>query len=178
MVPADGTVCAMTETTGEHHRHEQQSAPVAHAYRRIGPLERPTPEAMAIVRATASAVADRPAALAERFYHHLFDIAPGVRSMFPKDMTAQNERLSRALFDAIRALVDSEAHAARMEQNLHRLGTDHAHRYGVQPMHYPYVGHALVRAVYDVSGDWAASTSSAWLWVYEWVSTHMIEGHH
>lgn len=129
---------------------------------------------MAIVRRTAEEVADRPAALAERFYVHLFELAPWVRDMFPQDMTAQNERLSRALFDAVRALVDPDRHAARMEANLHRLGADHAHRYGVRPEHYPYVGHALVRAVNDISGDSSASTSSAWIWVYEWISTHMM----
>jgi hemoglobin-like flavoprotein len=129
---------------------------------------------MAIVQRTAASVADRPVALAECFYHHLFELAPGVRGMFPQDMTAQNEKLSRALFEAVRALVDPDRHAARMEVNLHKLGADHARRHGVKPEHYPYVGHALVRAVSDVSGDWSASTSSAWLWVYEWVSTHMI----
>jgi hemoglobin-like flavoprotein len=151
-------------------------ASAASARGRTGPLQRPNAEAMAIVRRTAAAVADRPAALAERFYYHLFELAPAVRGMFPQDMTAQNERLSRALFDAVIALVDPDRHAARMEDNLHRLGAHHARRYGVQPEHYPYVGHALVRAVNDVSGDSSASTSSAWIWVYEWISVHMI-GH-
>jgi hemoglobin-like flavoprotein len=126
------------------------------------------------VRRSAAAVADRPVVLAERFYHHLFELAPAVRDMFPQDMTVQNERLSRALFDAVRALVDPDRHAARMQDNLHKLGADHARRYGVLPEHYPFVGHALVRAVNDVSGDSSASTSSAWIWVYEWISTHMI----
>jgi hemoglobin-like flavoprotein len=165
-------------TAGVHHRMGQEPASTAITRRRTGSLQRPTPEAMAIVRSTAAAVADRPAALAERFYYHLFDLAPAVRDMFPQDMTAQNDRLSRALFDAIRALVDPDRHAARMEANLHKLGLHHARRYGVQPEHYPFVGHALVRAVNDVSGDWSAAASSAWLWVYEWVSTHMIGDDH
>ncbi|GAA0811356.1 globin domain-containing protein [Spirilliplanes yamanashiensis] len=134
---------------------------------------------MAQVQRTAAAVADEPAALAERFYHHLFQLAPGVRDMFPADMTAQNDRLAGALFDAVRALVDDpERRAPRMEAHLHRLGADHAHRYAVRPEHYPFVGHALVRAVQDVSGDWSASTSSAWLWVYEWMSSHMMSAAH
>jgi hemoglobin-like flavoprotein len=131
---------------------------------------------MAIVHRTAGTVADRPVALAERFYHHLFELAPAVRSMFPQDMTAQNERLSRALFDAVTALVDPERHTAQMQDYLGKLGAHHAHRLGVRPEHYPYVGHALVRAVNDVSGDSSAATSSAWIWVYEWVSAHMIGG--
>jgi hemoglobin-like flavoprotein len=139
-----------------------------------GVVHRPDADTMAVVQRTAAAVSDRPAELAERFYHHLFLLAPALRDMFPADMTAQNERLSRALFDAVRALVDPERNAARMEANLHRLGLDHARRYGVRPEHYPYVGHALVRAVHDVSGDWSASTSSAWLWVYDWISRNML----
>ena len=138
--------------------------------------QRPTPEAMAIVHRTVGAVADRPVDLAERFYHHLFERAPAVGDMFPQDMTAPNERLSRALFDIVAALVDPERHAAAMQDDLRRLGGHHAHRLGVRPEHYPYVGHALVRAVSDVSGDASASTSSAWIWVYEWVSAHMIAG--
>jgi hemoglobin-like flavoprotein len=129
---------------------------------------------MAIVHRTAAAVADRPSVLAERFYHYLFELTPAVREMFPQDMTAQNERLARALLDAVRALVDPDRYAARMENNLRELGAHHARRYGVRPEHYPFVGHALVRAINDVSGDWSASTSSAWIWVYEWMSTHMM----
>jgi hemoglobin-like flavoprotein len=157
--------------------HHMIEAPgTRHGGRPAAPLQRPSAEAMALVQRTADAVADRPVALAERFYHHLFELAPGVRSMFPADMSGQNERLSRALFEAVRALVDPARDTSRMETNLHRLGADHARRYGVRPEHYPYVGHALVRAVSDVSGDWSASTSSAWLWVYTWVSTHMLDG--
>src|SRR5262249_29588823 len=117
---------------------------------------------------------DRPVALAEAFYAHLFDLAPGVRRMFPRDMTAQNERLCRALLDAIRALVEPERHAAGMERHLARLGAQHAQLYGVEPEHYPYVGHALVRAVRDLSGDRSVAVSSAWVWVYQWMSDHML----
>ena len=109
---------------------------------------------MAVVQRTAATVAERPVALAEAFYHHLFLLAPEVRAMFPREMTAQNEKLCRALLAAIQALVEPERYAANMERSLLRLGRDHAHRYAVLPEHYPYVGHALVRAVRDVSQDW------------------------
>ena len=129
---------------------------------------------MEIVQRTAATVADRPVALAEAFYHHLFVLAPSVRPMFPTDMTAQNDKLCRALLDSIRALVEPQHYARDMERNLYNLGAMHARRYAVQPEHYPYVGHALVRAVRDVSGDWTVSTSSAWIWVYDWMSAHML----
>ncbi|MDR7276136.1 globin domain-containing protein [Catenuloplanes atrovinosus] len=140
----------------------------------LGDNRRPTAEAMQIVQRTAEKVADRPVALAEAFYRHLFALAPGVRSMFPEDMTAQNERLCRALLDGIRALVEPERYAGQMERALHRLGAHHADRLGVRPEHYPYVGHALVRAVGDISDDWSSSTSSAWIWVYDWMAAHML----
>ena len=136
---------------------------------------RPTPQAMAHVRRTAAMVADRPVALAEAFYRHLFDMAPTVRGMFPNDMTAQNERLCRALLEAIRVLVEPE-HAGEMERQLAQLGAQHAHRYGVVPEHYPYVGHAIVRAVRELTGDRSVAVSSAWVWVYQWLSDHMLSG--
>ena len=130
---------------------------------------------MAVVQRTAATVAERPVALAEAFYRHLFLLAPDVRAMFPREMTAQNEKLCRALLAAIQALVEPERYADSMERSLLRLGRDHAHRYAVQPDHYPYVGQALVRAVRDVSQDWTVTTSSAWVWVYTWMSAHMLD---
>jgi hemoglobin-like flavoprotein len=140
----------------------------------VGAHRRPSPEALQIVQRTAAKVADRPVALAEAFYRHLFAMAPEVRPMFPADMTAQNERLCRALLDSIRALVEPDRYAVQMERALHRLGAQHSARYGVRPEHYPYVGHALVRAVGDVTDDWSSSTSSAWIWVYDWMAAHML----
>ncbi|WP_051797008.1 globin domain-containing protein [Catenuloplanes japonicus] len=147
----------------------QQSAPDA-----VGAHRRPTAEAMQIVQRTAGSVAARPVKLAEAFYGHLFQMAPGVRAMFPEDMTSQNEKLCRALLDGIRALVEPERYAGEMERTLQRLGTHHARHLGVRPEHYPYVGHALVRAVGDVSDDWTSSTSAAWIWVYDWMAAHML----
>jgi len=139
-----------------------------------GRLGRPDPEAMAVVQRSAAKVAARPIALAEAFYKHLFALAPGVRPMFPKDMTAQNDKLCRALLDCIQALTGTDRAASEMEWALRRLGTRHADRFAVHPEHYPYVGHALVRAVRDISDDWSATCASSWVWVYDWMSSHML----
>jgi hemoglobin-like flavoprotein len=139
-----------------------------------GPLERPDRQAMTVVQRTAAVVADRPVALAEAFYQHLFELAPGVRSMFPEEMSAQNEKLCRALFQCVRALVSDDREATEMERVLRRLGADHAERYAVLPEHYPYVGHALARAVRDLSQDWSTTCTSSWIWVYTWMSEHML----
>lgn len=42
--------------------------------------------------------------LAQRFYDHLFLLAPAARSMFPPDMTTQTERLFSALLSAVDAM--------------------------------------------------------------------------
>lgn len=150
------------------------AAPVGGRF--LGPSGRPDPEALAVVQRTASVVADRPVALAEAFYQHLFQLAPGVRSMFPADMTAQNDKLCRALFQCIRALSTNDGEATGMEFALRRLGAQHANRYAVKPEHYPYVGHALARAVRDLSQDWSTTCTSSWIWVYAWMSEHMLAG--
>lgn len=141
---------------------------------RAGQHQRPDAATMRIVQRGATMIADRPVALAESFYHHLFSLAPGVRSMFPADMTAQNDKLCGALLTAIQALVEPERYADGMERDLEDLGRQHSHRFGVLPAHYPYVGQALVRAVRDVTGDRTTSTSSAWIWVYDWLTAHML----
>jgi hemoglobin-like flavoprotein len=142
--------------------------------REAGSPSRPTPEAMAVVQRSLSLVGSRPVALTEAFYRHLFEMAPGVRAMFPADMTLQNEKLLRALLDTIGALVEPDRYAQRMERNLRGLGDQHARRYGVRPEHYPFVGHALTRAIKEVSGDASATTSSAWVWVYNWTMATML----
>ncbi|WP_306216391.1 globin domain-containing protein [Actinoplanes sp. RD1] len=137
-------------------------------------IERPDAEAMAVVQRTAAAVADRPVALAEKFYEHLFELAPAVRTMFPPDMTAQNDKLCRALFQCVGALVSSDEEMVRTVSALRRLGAHHEQHHAVRPEHYPYVGHALVRAVRDLSQEWSTSASSSWVWVYEWMTAHML----
>jgi hemoglobin-like flavoprotein len=117
-------------------------------------------------------VADRPAAIAEIFYEHLFELAPSVRSMFPADMSIQHERMSRTLIDAVRNADDP----VKVERLLQRMGAAHARNHAVIAEHYPYVGRALVRAVRDLSPRWSASVGSAWVQVYEWMAAHMILG--
>lgn len=125
-----------------------------------------------MVRASCAAVADRPALLAEHFYDHLFELAPQVREMFPEDMTLQNERMSGALMKAVKG-----AHnPARVEAMLRHMGAAHSRHHSVAPEHYPYVGRALVRAVRDLSPEWAPALGSAWVQVYEWMAAHMVLG--
>jgi hemoglobin-like flavoprotein len=133
---------------------------------------RPDDEVIRIARESCAAVADRPAALAEAFYAHLFDMVPEVRGMFPADMSMQHERMSRTLVDAVRGADDPAA----VERLLQRMGGAHARNHAVIPEHYPHVGRALVRAVRELSPRWSPVVASAWVQVYEWMAAHMILG--
>lgn len=133
---------------------------------------RPDAETIQIARESCAAVADRPAALAESFYAHLFELAPQVRTMFPEDMSVQHERMSRTLTDAVRAADDPAA----VERLLQRMGAAHGRNHAVVAEHYPYVGRALVRAVRDLSPGWSTAVGSAWVQVYEWMAAHMVLG--
>jgi hemoglobin-like flavoprotein len=135
----------------------------------------PSAAVIAQVRRSCAAVADRPVALAEAFYQHLFDMAPHTRAMFPPDMTGQMQKMTDTLLAAITTLADGDT--TELEAALRRLGRQHRTHYQVAPEHYLYIGHALTRAVRDVSGPlWSGTLSSAWIAVYQWVATHMLDG--
>jgi hemoglobin-like flavoprotein len=138
-------------------------------------IPRPAPSVIAAVQASCAAVAHRPVCLAEAFYVHLFEMAPHLRAMFPPDLTGQMQKMSDTLLGAIAQL--GTADTAKLEAALRRLGADHHTRFRVEPEHYHYVGHALTRAVRDVSGPgYSGSLSSAWISVYQWVAAHMTAG--
>lgn len=99
----------------------------------------------------------------------------GCGGMFPADMTEQMQKMTDTLLAAVSTLASVDT--AGLETVLHRLGAQHRARYGVEPDHYLYIGHALTRAVRDVSGSlWSGALSSAWIAVYQWVAAHMISG--
>lgn len=142
-------------------------------------FRRPDPSTVEAVRASCALVADRPALLAEAFYAHLFEMAPGLRPMFPVDMTGQMQKMSETLLWAVAQLgsADNEDDVAEVEAALVRLGATHRTRYGVETEHYGYIGHALTRAVKDIAGArFSGGLSSAWIGVYQWVAAHMIAG--
>ncbi|MHA6793911.1 globin domain-containing protein [Pseudonocardia bannensis] len=138
-------------------------------------VPRPAPAVIAAVRASCHAVAHRPVRLAEAFYEHLFEMAPQLRAMFPPDLTGQMQKMSDTLLGAVAQL--DTADTAELEVALRRLGADHRTRFRVEPEHYQYIGHALTRAVRDVSGQgYTGSLSSAWIAVYQWIAAHMTAG--
>lgn len=127
---------------------------------------------VAVVRASCARLAENPVELTQEFYRQLFQMAPGVRSMFPEDMTPQSEKLLQALLGAVQAL----DHPEKVESALRRLGEGHRRRHGVTNEMYVYVGHSLVRAIGRLSGHMESSVGSAWIAVYEWMAAVMIDG--
>ncbi|GAB3207044.1 globin domain-containing protein [Marinactinospora thermotolerans] len=134
----------------------------------------PLPDAKAIddVRLSCADLPEDSVELAERFYDHLFELVPEIRSMFSKDMGPQHLRMSRALLGVIRHLDQPE----EVQEELRRLGARHHTALGVKPEHYPYVGRAMVRAVSELSPTWSSRMSSSWVTVYEWIAASMMSG--
>lgn len=139
------------------------------------PAEVGRPDAAVIskVQRTCGAVSDHPVLIAEAFYRHLFELAPGVRGMFAEDMSLQHERMCRILLEAVS---QAEHNPGAVELTLQRMGAQHMRHFDVVPEHYPYVGRALVRAVRELSPEWSTDVGSAWIQVYEWLAAHMVLG--
>ena len=138
--------------------------------------QRPARRDVIAIKASLAAVRREPVALAESFYAHLFEMAPAARTMFPSDMTAQMQRMTDVLLSTLSGL---EHETPALEAKLRALGVLHRDRWQVQPAHYLYIAHALTRAVRDVSGPaWSGSLSSSWIALTQWITGHMLIGHH
>ena len=79
---------------------------------------------------------------AEIFYAELFAIDPSLRSMFKDDLKEQHKKLLSALALVVRSLHTPEKILGPVE----KLAVKHLD-YGVQPVHYTYVGNALLRTL-------------------------------
>ena len=137
---------------------------------------RPARNDVLAIKASLAAVRREPVALAESFYAHLFEMAPAARAMFASDMTAQMQRMTDVLLSTLSGL---EHETPALEAKLRALGVLHRDRWQVQPAHYLYIAHALTRAVRDVAGPaWSGSLSSSWIALTQWITGHMLVGHH
>jgi hemoglobin-like flavoprotein len=130
------------------------------------------PETVELVRKSCGQLPEDQLELTREFYRQLFEMAPQARAMFPPDMNEQNERLLGAILAAVRHLDRPEL----VEGHLRRWGIQHRRMHQVTDELYPYVAHALVRALHQIFGYLETSVASAWLAVYEWMSAVMIDG--
>lgn len=100
--------------------------------------------------------------VAEIFYGGLFSIEPSLKKMFPDDMAEQRRKLLAALTLVIRSL-----HAPqKLLEPARTLAKKHV-KYGVEPVHYTYVGNALLRTLDKGLGEqFTPELRDAWIEAY------------
>lgn len=107
---------------------------------------------------------------AARFYDNLFEMAPGVRPLFPKDVSQQ----ARKFLQSLKVIVGSLSSTDRTTRMLQRLGRRHA-GYGAEPAHYPVVGKALVTTLREEVGEsFTPEVENAWIAAFELISSAMM----
>ena len=118
------------------------------------------------------AVAPRADRLAERFYAILFKTAPGVRSLFPDDLSSQKKKLIAALAFVVGNLRKPEQLSIAVAE----LGARHVD-YGAEDAHYPIVRDCMIEALSEVAGDlWTAELEHDWRAALDHIATLMIAG--
>lgn len=103
---------------------------------------------VALVQESFKAVGALGEPVAELFYAELFAIDPSLREMFGEDMREQHKKLLAAL-----AMIVGSLHAPeKIIGAAKALAVKHVD-YGVEPVHYTYVGNALLRTLKKGLGD-------------------------
>ena len=129
-----------------------------------------TEDQVKLVQQTFAKVAPISEEAAVIFYDRLFEIAPGVKAMFPSDMTEQRKKLMATLAVVVNGLSDlpSVLPAASALAKRH-VG------YGARPEHYPVVGGALLWTLEKGLGEaWTPDVAAAWTAAYGTLSGYMI----
>ena len=123
-----------------------------------------------LVQDSFAKVAPISAQAAVLFYDRLFEVAPGVKAMFPADMTEQRKKLMATLAVVVGGLSNLEAVLPAASA----LAKRHV-SYGAKPEHYPVVGGALLWTLEKGLGDaWTPEVAAAWTAAYGTLSGYMI----
>ena len=129
-----------------------------------------TPEQVNLVQQSFAKVAPISEQAAVLFYGRLFEVAPGVRAMFPDDMTEQRKKLMATLAVVVNGLTNLEAVLPAASA----LAKRHV-SYGAKAEHYPVVGGALLWTLEKGLGEaWTPETAAAWTAAYGTLSGYMI----
>ena len=129
-----------------------------------------TPDQVTLVQHSFAKVAPISEQAAVLFYGRLFEVVPGVRAMFPDDMTEQRKKLMATLAVVVNGLTNLEAVLPAASA----LAKRHV-SYGAKPEHYPVVGGALLWTLEKGLGDaWTPETEAAWTAAYGTLSGYMI----
>jgi nitric oxide dioxygenase len=109
--------------------------------------------------------------VAEIFYAELFAIDPSLRSMFKGDMREQGRKLLTTLALVVRSLHTPE----QILQPARQLAVKHLD-YGVEPVHYTYVGNALLRTLAKGLGaEFTPELREAWIQAFRTLAGVMKE---
>jgi nitric oxide dioxygenase len=129
-----------------------------------------TPDQVKLVQESFSKVAPISEQAAVIFYDRLFEIAPGVKAMFPADMTEQRKKLMATLAAVVNGLSNLES----ILPTASALAVRHV-SYGARPEHYPVVGGALLWTLEKGLGAaWTPEVAAAWTAAYGTLSGYMI----
>jgi hemoglobin-like flavoprotein len=127
---------------------------------------------IALVRTSFAEVMQSKEAAADLFYNRLFEIAPKLRAMFPKDLREQKIKLMAMLATAVGGLHDLKT----LVPHVKALGARHA-GYGVTVAHYGIVGEALMWTLEQGLGEsFTPDARSAWAKVYGILAATMQTG--
>jgi len=118
-----------------------------------------TPDQIKLVQMTFAQVFPVKMSMATAFYERLFEIAPGVRPLFPENMVHQREKLTDMLAFVVRNLGDTETLVISLE------GLARRHKgYKARPEHFGPVGEALIYALDShVKGGLTDAQKEAWV---------------
>ncbi|MCV2864206.1 globin domain-containing protein [Albidovulum sediminicola] len=132
-----------------------------------------TPEMIATVRNSWTALSMDPDTLTRTFYAELFRIAPEVRPMFAgTDLQSQRRKLAAA----IAMVVHRADNLAAIVPALEDLGRRHV-GYGVSDAQYDAVGRALIHAIAAFHGpSFTPAIQEAWVAAYTAVASAMQAG--
>lgn len=111
-----------------------------------------------------------PALIADLFYTRLFLEHPGLRKLFPADMSSQHQKLI-SMLQVVVARLD---HFDSLTTDLANLAQRHV-QYGVVPEQYKYVGAALLWTLErSLGAGWTPEVADAWKTCYQMLSQAMI----
>ena len=131
-----------------------------------------TPAAKQLIRQTFALLEPRAGIVSLLFYQRLFNLAPGVRSLFTGDIEAQGVKLMAML----KTVIDSLEAPDTLVPALEEMGRRHA-GYGVEDTQYDPVGQALLETFADVLGqEFSPGARDAWAAAYNWIAGCMKAG--
>jgi hemoglobin-like flavoprotein len=130
-----------------------------------------TPERIVRLTRSLEEVSAQPRVLASLFYKELFTAAPGLRPLFPTDMTSLQGHFEAALALVIRNLQDLSV----LQESLRELGIAHVH-WGAKPRDYAVVREALIRAIRASSPAWTEELERDWRRAITAIAVPMLQG--